>query len=127
MANRVDDILEEKHNFAYHEQTGYLTACPTNVGTGLRASVMVHLPALVLTKQINRIIPAVTQLGLAVRGLYGEGTEAIGNIFQLSNQLTMGHSEQEIVETLHSIAKQVVEQERAARQGLLFRVENGVD
>jgi protein arginine kinase len=120
LANQVDDVLEEKHTFAYHEQAGYLTACPTNVGTGLRASVMVHLPALVLTKQINRIIAATTQLGLAVRGLYGEGTEATGNIFQFSNQLTMGHGEQEIVETLQSIAKQVVEQERSARRALLF-------
>lgn len=119
MANKVDDILEERNSFAYDEQRGYLTACPTNIGTGLRASVMVHLPALVLTKQINRIIAAATQLGLAVRGLYGEGSEAIGNIFQISNQLTLGHTEQEIVDNLQSIAKQVVEQERSARQALL--------
>lgn len=118
-ANRVDDVLEAKHTFAYQGQVGYLTACPTNVGTGLRASVMVHLPALVLAKQINRLIAAVTQLGLTVRGLYGEGTEAIGNIFQISNQLTMGHHEEEIVEMLAGIAKQVVEQERSARQALM--------
>jgi protein arginine kinase len=119
LADTVDDILEEKHTFAYNEQAGYLTACPTNVGTGLRASVMVHLPALVLTRQINRIVSAATQLGLAVRGLYGEGTEAFGNIFQISNQLTLGHSEQEIIDNLQAIAKQVVEQERSARQALV--------
>ncbi|MBP2655263.1 MAG: putative ATP:guanido phosphotransferase [Firmicutes bacterium] len=116
MANRVDDILEARQSFSFSEQCGYLTACPTNVGTGLRASVMVHLPALVLTRQINRIIAAATQLGLAVRGLYGEGSEAIGNIFQISNQLTLGHSEQEIIDNLQNIAKQVVEQERSARE-----------
>lgn len=118
LADRVDDVLEARLTFAYGEQAGYLTACPTNTGTGLRASVMMHLPALVLTKQIGRITAAATQLGLAVRGLYGEGTEAIGNIFQISNQLTLGHSEQEIIENLQAIARQVVEQERAARQAL---------
>lgn len=119
VANRVDDTLEARLDYAYCEQRGYLTACPTNVGTGLRASVMVHLPALALTRQINRIIAAATQLGLAVRGLYGEGTEAAGNIFQISNQLTLGHSEKEIIENLQGIARQVVEQERAARAALL--------
>jgi Arginine kinase len=118
LANRVDDVLEARNSFAYGERVGYLTACPTNVGTGLRASVMMHLPALVLSRQMNRIVTAATQLGLAVRGLYGEGTEAIGNIFQISNQLTLGHSEQEIIDNLQAIAKQVVEQERSARQVL---------
>ncbi len=118
LANRVDDVLEARNTFAYAERVGYLTACPTNVGTGLRASVMVHLPALVLSRQMNRIVAAATQLGLAVRGLYGEGSEATGNVFQISNQLTLGHSEQEIIDNLQAIAKQVVEQERAARKGL---------
>ncbi len=118
LANRVDDILEAKNTFAYAERVGYLTACPTNVGTGLRASVMMHLPALVLSRQMNRIVAAATQLGLAVRGLYGEGSEATGNIFQISNQLTLGHSEQEIIDNLQAIARQVVEQERSARQAL---------
>lgn len=118
LANRVDDLLEAKNTFAYAERLGYLTACPTNVGTGLRASVMMHLPALVLSRQMNRIVAAATQLGLAVRGLYGEGSEATGHIFQISNQLTIGHSEQEIIDNLQAIARQVVEQERAARQAL---------
>jgi protein arginine kinase len=117
-ANQVDDIIESKHTLAFNEELGYLTSCPTNLGTGLRASVMVHLPALVLTGQINRIVNAVTQLGLTVRGLYGEGTEAVGNIFQVSNQLTLGFTEQEIIDNLYSVVKQVVDHERTARGGL---------
>ncbi|SDF84511.1 protein arginine kinase [Sporolituus thermophilus] len=118
-ANKVDDAIEGRHDIAFSEQMGYLTACPTNLGTGLRASVMVHLPALVLSGQINRLVTAATQLGLAVRGIYGEGSEAVGNIFQISNQLTLGHGEQEIVENLYSVARQVVDHERSARQALL--------
>ncbi len=119
LANYTDDRLEESQSFAFEESLGYLTACPTNLGTGLRASVMLHLPALVYTKQLNRLIMAATQLGLAVRGLYGEGSESTGNIFQISNQLTLGYNEQEIVENLNSMVLQVVEQERAAREFLI--------
>lgn len=119
LANAVDDILEAKLDFAFKEELGYLTACPTNLGTGLRASVMAHLPALVITRRIGRIVNAATQLGLAVRGLYGEGSEAVGNIFQISNQLTLGKSEQEITDSLNSIMKQVVDHERAARNMLV--------
>lgn len=119
LANQIDDTIEAKHDIAFNEQMGYLTACPTNLGTGLRASVMVHLPALVITRQINRIINASTQLGLAIRGLYGEGTEAAGNIFQISNQLTLGYTEQGIIDNLKSVAQQIVDQERTARAYLL--------
>lgn len=119
MADAIDDTLEAKHDFAFTEQMGYLTSCPTNLGTGLRASVMIHLPALVLTGQINRIINAATQLGLAVRGLYGEGSEAVGNIFQISNQQTLGYTEQEIIANLSSVVRQFVDQERSARNVLL--------
>jgi protein arginine kinase len=119
IAGSVDDTIESKHDIAFSEQMGYLTACPTNLGTGLRASVMLHLPALVLTRQISRLFNAFTQLGLAIRGLYGEGTEASGNIFQISNQLTLGYSEQGIIDNLNSVARQIVENERRAR-GLLF-------
>ncbi|WP_425059771.1 Protein-arginine kinase [Sporomusa carbonis] len=115
-ANAIDDIIEAKHDLAYEEHLGYLTSCPTNLGTGLRASVMIHLPALVLTKQIGRIVAVTTQLGLAVRGLYGEGTEAAGNIFQISNQVTLGHNEQDIINNLSDVVKQVVDKERTARQ-----------
>ena len=122
-ANSIDDVIESKLDFAYNEQLGYLTSCPTNIGTGLRASVMLHLPGLVMTKQIQRMVTAATQLGLAVRGMYGEGSEASGNIFQLSNQLTLGYSEQEIVDNLTSVARQVVEQERSARKTLMTEAE----
>ena len=100
-------------------RSGFLTVCPTNVGTGLRASVMVHLPALTLTKQINRVLSAIAQVGLAVRGLYGEGSEIIGNLVQISNQITLGQSETEIVRNLYGVTKQIVEQEASARQLLL--------
>ncbi len=119
LASRIDDIFESKLEYAFDEKKGYLTACPTNVGTGIRASVMMHLPALVLTQQINRILSAITQVGLAVRGLYGEGSEAIGNLFQISNQITLGQSEDEIIDNLYSVARQIIEHERAARQRLL--------
>lgn len=118
LANRIDDFLEEYVNYAFDEKHGYLTSCPTNVGTGLRASVMMHLPGLVLTQQMNRIIPAVNQLGLVVRGIYGEGSEALGNIFQISNQITLGKSEEDIVSDLISVVNQLISQERNAREAL---------
>ncbi|NMA91531.1 MAG: protein arginine kinase [Firmicutes bacterium] len=118
-ANRYDDLLEGKIDFAFDERFGYLTACPTNVGTGLRASVMLHLPALILTKQISRLLTALSQVGLAVRGLYGEGTEVIGNLVQISNQVTLGQPESEILRNLEGITRQVISQEQSARQTLL--------
>ncbi|MFV2048480.1 protein arginine kinase [Metabacillus litoralis] len=117
-ANQLDDWIEEEVDYAFDEQRGYLTSCPTNVGTGLRASVMMHLPALVITQKINRIIPAINQLGLVVRGIYGEGSEAVGNLFQISNQITLGKSEKDIVEDLVSVVQQLIEQERSTREAL---------
>ncbi|MHB8171921.1 MAG: protein arginine kinase [Thermincolia bacterium] len=117
-AGTTDDLLESKLDFAFCEDRGYLTACPTNVGTGLRASVMMHLPALVLTNQINRVITVVTQVGLTVRGLYGEGTEATGNLFQISNQITLGQTEEEIISKLKAVSLQIINQERASREAL---------
>lgn len=119
MANRIDDIFERQLEYAFDEKRGYLTSCPTNVGTGIRASVMLHLPALVLTSQINRIISAITQVGLTVRGIYGEGSEAIGNLFQISNQITLGQTEDDIIENLHGVVNQIIEHERNARQSLV--------
>lgn len=118
-ASEIDDWLEEHVHYAFNEKQGYLTSCPTNVGTGLRASVMMHLPGLILTQQINRIIPAINQLGLVVRGIYGEGSEALGNIFQISNQITLGKSEEDIVEDLKSVVSQLISQERSAREALV--------
>ncbi|HYK71771.1 MAG TPA: protein arginine kinase [Pseudoneobacillus sp.] len=119
LANQMDDVLEQHVAYAFDEKHGYLTSCPTNVGTGLRASVMMHLPGLVLTHQMNRIIPAINQLGLVVRGIYGEGSEALGNIFQISNQITLGKSEEDIVADLISVVSQLISQERTAREALV--------
>jgi protein arginine kinase len=117
-ANEIDDWLESNIQYAFDEKHGYLTSCPTNVGTGLRASVMMHLPGLILTQQINRIIPAINQLGLVVRGIYGEGSEALGNIFQISNQITLGKSEEDICRDLKGVVSQLISQERSAREAL---------
>jgi protein arginine kinase len=119
LANTVDDAFEEHLLYAFHEKYGYLTACPTNVGTGIRASVMMHLPGLVLSGSINRMLTAVSQVGLAVRGLYGEGTESAGNLFQVSNQITLGETEEEIIGNLTSVVNQLIDHERAARRVLL--------
>lgn len=118
MANRVDDILEKTLDYSFCEQRGYLTACPTNVGTGLRGSVMLHLPGLVMGGHINNIITAISQLGLVVRGYYGEGTKALGQLFQVSNQITLGQSEEDIVKNIISVTRQIISQERAARKSL---------
>ncbi|MGE4282462.1 MAG: protein arginine kinase [Clostridia bacterium] len=119
LSNQIDDIFEETIEYAYHENYGYLTCCPTNVGTGLRASAMVHLPALTITGYINSILNAVSKLGIAVRGIYGEGSEARGSILQISNQVTLGIPEQEVLENLKTIVNQITDQERAARNSLL--------
>ncbi len=116
LATALDDLLETKLDFAYRESQGYLTACPTNVGTGLRASVMVHLPGLVMTKQVQQVLGAVSRLGLAVRGLYGEGSQAFGHIFQVSNQITLGKSEEDILTHLDAVTRQIVEHELQARE-----------
>ncbi|MCD8502798.1 MAG: protein arginine kinase [Bacillaceae bacterium] len=119
LSNRIDDWIENKLHYAFDENKGYLTSCPTNVGTGLRASVMMHLPALVITQQLSRILPAINQLGLVVRGIYGEGSEALGNLFQISNQITLGKSEEDIIEDLQGVVLQLIHQERAAREMLM--------
>ena len=118
LANVVDDALEKQLDFAYREAQGYLTACPTNVGTGMRASVMVHLPALALSNQVEQVLGALTHLGLAVRGIYGEGSRAYGHIFQVSNQITLGKSEEDIVTHLEAVTGQIVEHELQAREVL---------
>jgi len=115
MMHAVDDQLEEKLDFAFHPTLGYLTACPTNVGTGMRASVMLHLPGLVISEQINKIINSVSKMGLAVRGLYGEGSDAKGNLFQISNQTTLGEKEEKILQRLSEVIDQILEHEQNAR------------
>ncbi|MCS7338622.1 MAG: protein arginine kinase [Verrucomicrobiae bacterium] len=117
--DKLDSELEKKVEYAFSPRLGYLTACPTNVGTGIRVSAMLHLPGLVLAEQINAVIQSVGRLGLAVRGLYGEGTEALGNVFQVSNQMTLGESELTIVERLEKVVTQIIESELNAREMLL--------
>jgi protein arginine kinase len=117
--DEIDTRLGENLDYAFDRRLGYLTACPTNLGTGMRASAMVHLPALVLSEQINPVIQAVNKIGLAVRGLYGEGTEALANLFQVSNQNTLGERETEIIGRLGQVIEQIIEHERNARLKLL--------
>lgn len=118
IVNRVDDSLEKTIEYAFSDKLGYLTSCPTNVGTGLRASVMLHLPGLKLTKQLGGVLNAISKLGLTVRGMFGEGTEALGDLFQISNQITLGPAEEEIINNLISITRRILAQEQAARQAL---------
>ena len=110
--------LEKRLKFAFSDEWGYLTACPTNAGTGLRASVMMHLPAIVMTRQIDSIIDGVSKLGLTVRGFFGEGTEALGNFFQVSNQVTLGKREEDIIEGLKKVIMQIIIQEKTSRDFL---------
>jgi protein arginine kinase len=117
-ASGIDDLLDAQLDFAYDANIGFLTACPTNVGTGLRASIMVHLPALTIREEVARVIGAVNKVGFVVRGLYGEGTAGKGNVFQMSNQVTLGHDEKEIIDNLSVVAKQVIAEEKRAREAL---------
>src|SRR3989440_6095078 len=117
--DQADSTLERKLEYAFSPELGYLTACPTNIGTGIRVSAMLHLPGLVLAEQIHPIIQSVNKLGLAVRGLYSQGTEALGNVFQVSNQMTLGESESAIVERLEKVLAQIIEHEENARANLL--------
>lgn len=120
-ANRFDDVLEAELDYAYAEKAGYLTTCPTNVGTGLRASVMLHLPALQMVDQVKKVLSVLPHVGLSVRGIYGEGTESMGNLYQISNQVTLGLTEDEIIGKIISVTKQVMDQERSAREALLAK------
>ena len=124
---KIDKTIEDKYPYAFDERFGYLTACPTNVGTGLRASVMLHLPALTISGKITRLIRSIIQLGYSVRGLYGEGSEALGNIYQISNQRTMGTSEEDTIEQLTKIVEGIIAEERKSRQLLLHNDKEGLE
>jgi protein arginine kinase len=117
--NTLDSDLEEHMDFAFSPALGYLSACPTNLGTAIRASAMMHLPALVISGQMEKVVRAVNQLGMAVRGLFGEGSDASGSIFQISNQTTLGESEDEIIKHLHGVLNTIIEQELNARERLI--------
>jgi protein arginine kinase len=118
-ANAIDDALEEQIDYSFSQRFGYLTACPTNVGTGLRASVLIHLPGLNLTKEISRVLTSLQQMGLTYRGLYGEGSEVVGNFLQISNQTTLGRSEEDLLDLLLRVVRHVVAQEEEARRVLV--------
>ena len=119
MADEIDDLLEDKLSYAFSSKLGYLTSCPSNVGTGLRASVMLHLPGLVLMEEMDPVINGISKIGLAVRGMWGEGTEAAGNMFQISNQFTLGRRESEIIGHLEQIVMELIEHENNARARLM--------
>jgi len=119
LVDRMDEELGQELPLAYHPEFGFLTSCPTNVGTGLRASVLMHLPGLVLTKEIGQVLQGLNQVGLTFRGLYGEGSEVVGNFFQVSNQTTLGKSEEDLVDHLDRIVRQVIQYEKNARQVLM--------
>lgn len=120
LVNDLDEELAVRLPYAFHHEFGFLTSCPTNAGTGLRASVLIHLPGLVLTKEINRVLQGISQVGLTFRGLYGEGSEVVGNLFQVSNQTTLGKSEEDLIEQLGRIVSKVIDFEQDAR-GVLVR------
>ncbi len=115
LCNEIDDFIDGCFEYAYSPQFGYLTCCPSNIGTGMRASIMLHLPALAMSDNIGRILEACAKLGLAARGLYGENTQAAGNLFQISNQVTLGQTEQEILDSVKNTVMQVMEKERTLR------------
>ena len=125
--NELDDSLEGLLRYAYSQQYGFLTACPSNVGTGLRASVMIHLPGLVLTKEIDKVLRAIFQIGYAVRGLYGEGTETRGYFFQISNTVCLGQSESEIIEGIEKVANQLISHEEKSRDYLSKHMKSEIE
>ncbi len=118
-ADDLDDSLEQTLDYAFDDQRGFLTSCPTNLGTGMRGSVMLHLPALAMTNRHSQVFNSINQLGLTVRGLYGEGTEALGNFYQVSNQITLGQNEEDILNNLCTVTQYVLDQERVTRNYLL--------
>ncbi len=121
IVNKLDDSVAKELNFAFLPDWGYLTACPTNAGTGMRGSVMLHLPALVMSRAIDRVLAALAKLSFITRGLYGEGTQAMGNFFQISNQTSLGPSENEIIENINGLIRQIIEQENQAREALVSK------
>lgn len=117
--DRIDDAFEEQLNYAFHETYGYLTACPTNAGTGIRVSVMLHLPALVQTREIQKVFHSLQKINLAVRGLYGEGSQAMGDFYQISNQYTLGMSETQVLDRIRSVIPRILDYERRSRTTMI--------
>lgn len=124
ICNKIDDLIEEHVTYAYDTKLGYLTSCLTNIGTGMRASFMLHLPLLEANNQIPLIVQSISKLGLTMRGMYGEGSEPMGSIYQISNQITLGKSEKEIIDVLKNVTKGIIQQEENLRKTLIEKREN---
>ncbi|MFO1041503.1 MAG: protein arginine kinase [Planctomycetaceae bacterium] len=124
--DRIDDAIEAEVTYAFSERLGYLTACPTNCGTGIRVSVLLHLPALVITKEIQKVFQALQKIGLAVRGLYGEGSQAMGDFYQISNQVTLGKSESQLIKTIQDVVPNILSYERRVRNALVKENRRGL-
>ncbi|MCL1802921.1 MAG: protein arginine kinase [Eubacteriaceae bacterium] len=124
MVNRIDDAMQEVIPFSYSDKYGFLTSCPSNLGTGMRAGVMVHIPALTISNRLPQIAGMANRFGLAIRGMYGEGSEALGDLFQISNQHSLGITEEEIVNSIHSISREIIKLEREERNSLLINQED---
>jgi protein arginine kinase len=124
--NRIDDLVESAVTYAFHPRLGYLTACPTNVGTGMRVSVMLHLPALVLTREMEKVFRSLQKISLAVRGLYGEGSQAMGDFYQISNQITLGRSEESLIKQVADVVPRIIEYERQAREFLIHEKQENI-
>lgn len=127
LADKIDDLIEERIEYAFDKEFGYLTSCPTNIGTGLRASVMLHLPMLEIANGLNILTNQLSKFGMTIRGIYGEGSEPLGSIYQISNQVTLGKSEFEIIESLKNITKQIVEQEKQLRNNSIEKNKNAFE
>jgi protein arginine kinase len=121
---RIEEILGKNLGYAFHEGYGYLTSCPTNIGTGMRASVFMHLPGLVYTNEVEKVLKGALQIGMAVRGIYGEGSEIRGSLFQISNQHTIGFKEEELLERITKLAKMIIDIENKARDVIMAKARN---
>lgn len=126
-AQNIDNLLEKGLDYAFDEKLGYLTACPTNLGTGMRASVMIHLPALTMNNEMNGVLNALTQVGMTIRGLFGESSKTKSNIYQISNQITLGISEEDIINNLKAVVNQIINQEKLSRQNLMSNYKYDVE
>lgn len=127
VANKIDDDLSGLIQYDFNDRFGYLTSCPTNVGTGLRASVLIHLPGLVHTGEIEGMIANISKIGLVVRGFYGEGTDVLGNLFQISNQTTLGRTEEEIIDSLVKVTRKIIENEQNAQEQLMTSAQDQIE
>lgn len=127
IANRIDDELSRLIEYDFNDKFGYLTSCPTNVGTGLRASVLIHLPGLVHTEEIDSVIANISKIGLVVRGFYGEGTDVLGNLFQISNQTTLGRTEEEIIDSLVKVTNKIIENEQNSQEQLMSSASDQIE